>query len=419
MPTNTFFEEVAPQSAVKAAIVSKYFGAWARVMLGSRKADKRLLYLDLFAGPGRYGQGTRSTPLMVLEHALQHPELRETLVTIFNDKSTVFAQSLQKEIDQLDGIHSLNYPPVIWNREVGEDIARELEEYDLVPTLFFVDPWGYKGLSLRLVNAVLKNWGSDCIFFFNYNRINTGISNEAITQHLDALFGSEIIDLMREEFAASNPSPEERECIILELLATALKESARIACGVTPRYVLPFRFRNPSDTRTSHYLIFVSKHSLGYEIMKEIMWKESSERVGGVGSFEYVQAPEQQTLLYSLSRPLDELGGRLLRKYPGKTITMGDIFKDDNVDTPYVKSNYRDALLELESAGFIETNPPAIRRQMKQGKRTFGPKVEVSFPSVPPVNAPIGRTHKGHISGATRPPKPLSEDEWSPTYGND
>ncbi len=54
------------------------------------------------------------------------------------------------------------------------------EQMNLVPTFFFVDPWGYKGLSLRLINSVLKNWGCDCIFFFNYTRINMGLENELV-----------------------------------------------------------------------------------------------------------------------------------------------------------------------------------------------------------------------------------------------
>ena len=55
----------------------------------------------------------------------------------------------------------------------------------------FVDPWGYKGLSLRLINSVLKDWACECIFFFNYNRINMGLGNDAVKEHMDALFGEE------------------------------------------------------------------------------------------------------------------------------------------------------------------------------------------------------------------------------------
>ena len=71
--------------------------------------------------------------------------------------------------------------------EVGEKIAEIFKQMDTIPALFFVDPWGYKGLSLRLISSFLGSWGCDCIFFFNYNRINMGINNQAVKEHMDAL----------------------------------------------------------------------------------------------------------------------------------------------------------------------------------------------------------------------------------------
>jgi len=74
-------------------------------------------------------------------------------------------------------IGTLKHKPKVFNNEVGEEIVKMFEERALIPTLFFVDPWGYKGLSLRLINSVLKDWACECIFFFNYNIINICISN--------------------------------------------------------------------------------------------------------------------------------------------------------------------------------------------------------------------------------------------------
>jgi len=64
----SFFEESREQSQVKATIVAKYFWAWAKVILPTaKKQGGRIAYIDLFAGPGRYKDGTSSTPLKVLE----------------------------------------------------------------------------------------------------------------------------------------------------------------------------------------------------------------------------------------------------------------------------------------------------------------------------------------------------------------
>src|SRR5262249_12268711 len=146
--------------------------------------------------------------------------------------------------------------------------AESFRQVKLIPTLLFVDPWGYKGLSVALIASVLRNWGCDCIFFFNYNRINPGLSNSTVQAHMRDLFGEEHFIVIRERIKGLRP--EERESLIVEELSQALKASGA-------NFVLPFTFRSKSGERTSHYLIFCSKHFKGYEIMKEIMAKESSE----------------------------------------------------------------------------------------------------------------------------------------------
>lgn len=129
-----------------------------------------------------------------------------------------------------------------------------------------------------------------------------GLSNDAVRDHMNALFGQERADQIREQLKILQP--QERELTIVEAICEALKEMGG-------RYVLPFRFRHESGNRTSHHLIFVSKNAKAYEIMKEIMAKESSEQTQGVPSFEYNPATLKQPLLFELTRPLDELEAML------------------------------------------------------------------------------------------------------------
>jgi len=236
MVTHSFFEESREQSRVKATIVSKYFAAWAKVIIGAQNAhyanaEKRIAYIDLFAGPGRYEDGTRSTPVLVLEQAIQHPVMRERLVTIFNDRDSSNTNSLQETVCQIPGIETLKYKPQINTQEVGEEIVKMFEQMKLIPTLFFVDPWGYKGLSLRLVHSVLKDWGCDCLFFFNYNRINMGLTNPAVQEHMNALFGAERADVLRQKLETLSSS--KRELLIIEEIASPVdSEHASSAANI-------------------------------------------------------------------------------------------------------------------------------------------------------------------------------------------
>ncbi|ULQ61056.1 three-Cys-motif partner protein TcmP [Brucepastera parasyntrophica] len=213
MPDNSFFSEQSEASLVKATIISKYFFTWAKVIMGAQdrysfKSENKIAYIDLFAGPGRYEDGSASTPCMILEKAIEDEKICNRLVAIFNDRDIDNVKSLETTINSIPGIERLKYKPGINNEEVGEEIVKMFEEMNLVPTFFFVDPWGYKGLSLRLINSVLKDWGSDCVFFFNYSRINMGLSNPFVEEHMSALFGNEKVLELREQLKINLPKIE-------------------------------------------------------------------------------------------------------------------------------------------------------------------------------------------------------------------
>lgn len=372
MTENSFFNEQKEQSLIKARIVEKYFWAWAKVIISKVKkgssSNQKIAYVDLFAGAGRYKDGSKSTPVKVLETAIADTDMRNMLVSIFNDADVENVNSLQQAIDSIPGIENLKYRPQISKYEVGEDIVKTFQSMKLVPTLLFVDPWGYKGLSLQLVNSVVKDWGCDCIFFFNYNRINMGLNNDAVKEHINALFGQVGADQLRERLKTL--TPQERELTVVEYICEALKEMGG-------KYVLPFRFRHEMGNRTSHHLIFVSKHPKGYEIMKEIMAKESSEQTQGVPSFEYNPATLQQPLLFELTRPLDQLESMLLDNFSGKTMTMAEIYDQHHVGKPYIKKNYKTALSNLESQGKVTVHSPEDK---KRRKGTFADDLKVTFP---------------------------------------
>jgi hypothetical protein len=114
--------------------------------------------------------------------------------------------------------------------------------------------------------------------------------------------------------------------------------------------------------------------------MKDIMAAESSSSDQGVPSFTFCPSDEK-FLNLPLEQPLlDQLETSLLNEFAGKSLSMINIFNNHHVGKPYIERNYRDALINLESAGIIITNPPADKRQKRKGKLTFAHRVIVNFP---------------------------------------
>src|SRR6266702_164552 len=268
--------------------------------------------------------------------------MRKMLITIFNDTDEDNSHSLETAIASLSGINSLKYKPAVYNHEIGSEIVKMFEEIALIPTFFFVDPWGNKGLSNPLVKA-----------------------------HMDALFGVERADDLRKRLESL--TPKDKELTIVEELAEALKEMGG-------KHVLPFGFRNDKGNRTTHHLIFVSKNAIGYKIMKEIMAGESSKSEQGVASFEYSPADVRQPLLFEMARPLDDLEQLLLTKFAGRTVTYEQAYQEHNVGTPYIEKNYKDAFRKLEAKGKITTITPADQRKKYKGELTIN-NILFTFPT--------------------------------------
>ncbi len=366
--TQEFFNVQKDQSEVKTTIVEKYFDAWSRIMLAKARSD-RLAYIDLYAGPGVYGDGSESTPVRILQRAIDDSNLGKKLVTIFNDQDAGHAQSLRNVIDAMPGIEKLNHKPQVDNVEVGPEIASLFQGMSLVPTLLFADPWGYKGLTKALIDSVVKDWGCDSIFFFNYTRINMGVRNPVVEQHMNALFGEERAEKLRSAVDGCNPA--EREELVVEAISDALDPAG-------DRFVLPFRFKRMGADTTSHHLIYVSKHPLGYKIMKEVMAKESSSENQGVASYEYNPGVLGQGRLFELSRPLDQLGGMLLNEFAGRRMTTQEIIDTHHIGRPYLAKNYKQVLMQLETEGKITVETAAGKARRKN---SFADHLIVNFPA--------------------------------------
>lgn len=352
-----FFEERSDQSEVKARIVQKYFDAWANIVIGSarRYGEGKIAYIDLYAGPGRYKDGAASTPLLVLQKAIENERIRASVVAYFNDQDTNSSNTLQSEIDALPGIKTLKHAPIVNCNEVGADAEEYFAKTAIVPSFTFFDPFGYKGLSLRLVNGVIKDWGCDCVFFFNYNRINAGISNPMVKDHMNALFGEVRANELRAKVSGSPPGV--RQEMVLEELSNALTEMGG-------EFVLPFRFKNDKG-RLTHHLVFVSKNFKGYEVMKEIMARESSTEDQGVASFAYSLADETMPLLFELQRPIDDLQEMLMSEFSGQSLAMHNIYRRHSVGRPYLKKHYKSVIMNLESAGRVTVSDPESKRRPK------------------------------------------------------
>ena len=366
MKKEQFYQAPSDASRVKQAIVATYFGAWKRV-LKTWRSHPRLAYVDLYSGPGMYADKSYSTPLLILKQAIEDDYLAEKLVTVFNDGDPQLSSELRRNIAALPGIERLRNEPRVYNHSVSAAVIKLTPQ---VPTLLFADPWGYKGLSLALIEAFLQKPGSDCVFFFNYKRINAGLGWQGFDEPLDAVFGKKRAENLRTRITGLSPSRREEE--IIEEMKCALKD-------IGARCALRFRFDSASADRTSHHLLFSSKDQKGCSIMKDVMKNRSSSLVEGMGSFDYTSTKAQfmQEFLPGMG-PLHEFCDDLASKFAGKSMSFERLFSQDEHPTA-TESNYRDAILQLETEGVVKVVVPGRERRKVNDRLTLPNDAVITF----------------------------------------
>ena len=74
---------------------------------------------------------------------------------LLNDARNENTAALQKEINKLPGIEKFTYKPIVTCGEVDDEAARYFNETKLIPSFSFIDPFGYKGLSLNITKGVI------------------------------------------------------------------------------------------------------------------------------------------------------------------------------------------------------------------------------------------------------------------------
>lgn len=368
--SDDFFEEATGASRTKAQMVAEYFAGWAKVI--SRKSVDwglngkiRYGYADLYSGPGVYEDGTASTPILILEHILKTDELRQHTALYFNDARKDRVDRLCFEFnskqESLDADARLEGPIRYSSYFLGSEVAAELQQFKNVPTLYFIDPFGVKGLTQNLVRQLICRRGSDCIFFFNYSKVNWHVSSDHYAQHVNALFGVERANELRATLAERNWTPHQREQKILEATHGALSDAgaSRIA---------PFKFLDGIGSKTSHFLFLATKRaSFGKKaapaegIWKSIANRKSTYSEQGIPLFIFSPSVDKaksdlfQPLLNLGVGHLDELKRKILARGTRSTsLTVGQCIKEFASGTNIMPRNVKEALLALESDGHIK-----------------------------------------------------------------
>ena len=365
--TDNFFSSQKEKSRVKTLIVTEFFKAYFPI-ISSTDLNGDVWYIDLFCGPGCYEDGTPSTPVQLLDviDKFESNDVRDRLKIVFNDYNAVYIEKLKKNISEHPVLKRLKYQPIITNLKASEvDLSSYTQGNN--PIFSFVDPWGYKDVSVSQVWSLVKNWGSDCVLFFNADRILQDISKPSSEQDFRQIFGS-YFDRAKQVQIDSTLSQRRKAEEFLSLFSrnlyeTAKKDNINKKRGV---FILPFYVEADDKEKTSHYIVFISKAHKAIREMRRVMIKQGNSDSAQLG---FDSKDELQISLLSRSDDSDksiiEVIKTVFAAYPqlyNKKYTVAEL--SECIDRyemftayrvfPYSSQEIKSAVQELHKRGCIE-----------------------------------------------------------------
>lgn len=325
--------ELKEVSKAKHWILEKYFPSWARI-LGQYR---RLVYVDCFAGAGKYNEGEPGSPLIIfrLARELVKEKKIQGIILIFIEKDKNSAEELKKnlnsEYDGNDKIHfNVNHEDAMNFVELISDLMPPK-----LPAFYFIDPYGHP-LSFPIIKNIIKRQKREVLFNLMWHGINRNFENPTAINSINNMFGH--TQWQKHSFVKAHG--EEREKLFLEYVISEIGS----------KFALPFKIRfgpdeNVKGNRTKYYLIHFSNHPRAMLIMKQIMHSLGDEE----GTFDY--SATRQGILISRTPQISELKQYLRTHYKSRGIRISfEQLQIETYELPFIEKQYRTAIKEMEGS---------------------------------------------------------------------
>ncbi len=339
-----------PHTRAKHEILKRYLQAWTPIL--TQGGFPEIMYVDGFAGPGRYSEGEDGSPTIALRVALeQRAQIRATLRFVFVEKDGQRTRVLREIVDDLEAPD--NFQIEVYGDETFETAFRRvLDSYhgqQLPPTFAFIDPFGWSGVPFSMIEEIMSYRSCEVLVNFMYEEINRFLQHPDQGPNFDTFFGT---DEWREGLRLHDPRSRNR------FLHDLYYRQLRGAAGA--EYVRSFEMRNERDV-VDYYLFHATNNISGLKKMKEAMW-----RVDQGGEFTFSDATDpNQAVLFGNEPRLDLLERQLLAHFGGREAPIEEIERFVVAETAFRETHYRRVLksLELAEPPTIEVVDPPPRRR--------------------------------------------------------
>lgn len=353
---------IEPHTKAKHEILLRYWQAWLPIMT---RLPRRVLYIDGFAGPGKYEAGEDGSPLIVLRSARDHVARPDSeVVFVFIEKDEDRFRYLNAVLEEVKLTLPDNFK-VYTNHGVFDDQMTSIFDHldkqcaAMAPSLVFLDPFGFSHTPFRTIERIMRYRHCEVLVTFMYEEINRFLSLPDQAQAYDELFGTET---WRRAIGVRDSA------IRLRMIHDIYRERLRSVA----RYVRSFKMLNRQN-RTEYFLFFCTNELLGLERMKDSMWK-----VDPSGAYQFSDFTDAAGAmdLFPEGPDFAQLKALIVTKFEGKAVEVKEIGDFVVADTPFRRTHFKTQILKpMEAEKEISVTSPNPMRK----KGTFPPGTIVRF----------------------------------------
>ncbi|OBI97972.1 three-Cys-motif partner protein TcmP [Mycobacterium sp. 1465703.0] len=355
---------MAAHTRAKHLILEKYLAAWFPIL---SKYRGRVLYIDGFAGRGRYDDGSEGSPQIAMRTLLNHPILPQRpnceFLFMFIEKNEKNAAALEAELEALEETGTVP-PNVKWgvvNASFDEHMSGLVEQMkvqnkNLAPTFAFIDPFGYTAFPMELLAEIARSPSIELFINFMVGFVHRFIERDGQQAPIAALYGMEV-DQVLKGVVAGTARIEQLVEVYMQALATKT--------GL--QHLQRFYMVN-STGNVSYALVHATNHPLGLKKMKAAMWAADP-----LGNYRFSDRMADIDILFVPDPDLTPLKAVLRAQFRHRTgVGAEEVREWTELNTPFRDKHANAVLNDFEASGVIAVHRP-------RGKRQFGPAVTFDF----------------------------------------
>lgn len=369
--------ELQEHSKVKHQILKAYLPTFFKITTSKHWTE--FIYVDGFAGVGKYKGGELGSPLHAL-NLLSYQANRisriKKIYCIFIEKNKDNFNGLVENIDEIQYNNKIIVRT--YNDEFSNVINGILSEYhdtlSVNPSFFFIDPYGYSKVPFEINQKIFefadhtkRNYGRPEIFYnLMVGFMDRFMDDESKDRSITKLFGTENWKQNVTEIQRNNKWDLRR--------AFSYYFRERLISETDAKYTWKYKFKNPKTNKWIYDMIYATTNFKGLKVMKDLM-----NKIGKKGTFEFhgryenmIRNQLELTDFMNIEDPRQQELKKFLKNniITNNTYDYEDLLELIYVDTPYVETDLKQCLKDLERQGFCKIKRIASKRDgIKEGDK--------------------------------------------------